>query len=783
MAYVENDGLTLLGIANSVAPGSDSSVRSPTSTTSDVRSPTRTSTEVRSPTRTSTETEAHTTGNFTATVTGGAGAGANTTVTINLPGYSDTQQELASRMSSSPETRAARDGGTTGLPSAARSQMSTEDLIMGSSVMGSSIMGALNDKGDDEFDNQIEDEDGSIYPTPGVEIGALKLACDRGSGSYAEDGRLEVAEDKVMENGEAQVGSAAMYGPTEIGQFAEDGASEIGHQYALDGATEIGLSAQANEAMATQLAEMSATINQALQRGNISEGYAQDLAQGVATLQQDLALDAAQAQVDAAQAARAQAQQAAQAHASRAPVRFSPSRARAFIGQFAQDGASEIGAGPFSSHGASEIGLRQYALDGASEIGRKKKSHLGDWSPEDQAKIGSAAMYGPTEIGGAWSPEEGEGGFVGGSWSPEEGEGGFVGNAWSPEEGEGGFVGGEIQAPFESFMLDDVRMGDWSPEAQGRIGAAAVTAVVAKARDNRQPSPPLKAVDADSPSEWPDNWTQGLTDVVVGVATATGSPDPFPLTSQFMLRCGAGMEPRYVRVDTESSYKKYRQDNSPEIQALHAKLNAHIADQHAHESSEETGTDDELFPDYGDADDIVMLGAAVDAAEKDKEVDLWMPRHFDGQISAWREGEFVCSSMRIPGFDGEVRICTTLEPLQKCINEMSRHAVEAGVPASTVVGVLPAMGCVLGAGTGLKEMSAAAPSIATRPEMKQPGSFVVRIEPKASPALCALAMLVLAVEHDVPGASDEWTNLVTLSPAPVKQAMGEAIALVKAMEK
>ena len=728
MAYVENDGLTLLGIANSVAPGSDSSVRSPTSTTSDVRSPTRTSTEVRSPTRTSTETEAHTTGNFTATVTGGAGAGANTTVTINLPGYSDTQQELASRMSSSPETRAARDGGTTGLPSAARSQMSTEDLIMGSSVMGSSIMGALNDKGDDEFDNQIEDEDGSIYPTPGVEIGALKLACDRGSGSYAEDGRLEVAEDKVMENGEAQVGSAAMYGPTEIGQFAEDGASEIGHQYALDGASE--------------------------------------------------------------------------------------------IGQFAQDGASEIGAGPFSSHGASEIG--QFAQDGASEIGRRKrKSHLGDWSPEDQAKIGSAAMYGPTEIGTAWSPEEGEGGFVGTawspeegeggfvglsasaalglsasaalglsasaalgtSWSPEEGEGGFVGTAWSPEEGEGGFVGGEIQAPFESFMLDDVRMGDWSPEAQGRIGAAAVTAVVAKARDNRQPSPPLKAVDADSPSEWPDNWTQGLTDVVVGVATATGSPDPFPLTSQFMLRCGAGMEPRYVRVDTESSYKKYRQDNSPEIQALHAKLNAHIADQHAHESSEETGTDDELFPDYGDADDIVMLGAAVDAAEKDKEVDLWMPRHFDGQISAWREGEFVCSSMRIPGFDGEVRICTTLEPLQKCINEMSRHAVEAGVPASTVVGVLPAMGCVLGAGTGLKEMSAAAPSIATRPEMKQPGSFVVRIEPKASPALCALAMLVLAVEHDVPGASDEWTNLVTLSPAPVKQAMGEAIALVKAMEK
>jgi hypothetical protein len=55
-------------------------VRSPTST--EVRSPTSTSTEVRSPT--STSTEAYTADNFTATVTGGAGDGANTTVNIYL---------------------------------------------------------------------------------------------------------------------------------------------------------------------------------------------------------------------------------------------------------------------------------------------------------------------------------------------------------------------------------------------------------------------------------------------------------------------------------------------------------------------------------------------------------------------------------------------------------------------------------------------------------------------------------------------------------------------------
>jgi hypothetical protein len=54
---------------------------SSTETDSSVRSPTKTSTEVRSPTRTATSTEAYTRGNVT--VTGGAGAGANTTVHIS----------------------------------------------------------------------------------------------------------------------------------------------------------------------------------------------------------------------------------------------------------------------------------------------------------------------------------------------------------------------------------------------------------------------------------------------------------------------------------------------------------------------------------------------------------------------------------------------------------------------------------------------------------------------------------------------------------------------------
>jgi hypothetical protein len=84
-------GLGLLGDPDAL-PSTSTDVRSPTSTRTEVRSPTSTSTEVRSPT--STSTEAYTQGNFTATVTGGAGAGANTTVTICPPAMQPDEGHL-----------------------------------------------------------------------------------------------------------------------------------------------------------------------------------------------------------------------------------------------------------------------------------------------------------------------------------------------------------------------------------------------------------------------------------------------------------------------------------------------------------------------------------------------------------------------------------------------------------------------------------------------------------------------------------------------------------------
>jgi hypothetical protein len=408
------------------------------------------------------------------------------------------------------------------------------------------------------------------------------------------------------------------------------------------------------------------------------------------------------------------------------------------MGQAALDGQSEIGS--YAMFGPTEIG--QAALDGQSEIGQAAldgQSEIGDWSPENGLSsdvMGSYAMYGSTEIGGV-----------------------------------------DLQAPFESFMMGPTGIG-------AEATAPAVVKVVEKARDNRQPPPPMKAVDCDAPID--DGYESDVAEFLIGAAVVTGH-DMFPLTTQFMQRAGAGSPPRYVRVDTEESYQQFRADHSAEMRELSdrvkdlaAKLDDHLHDPQAHEMSLEShghhGGEDDL---NADIQDLTILGEEVEAAEHAKRVDLWMPKRYQGLITAWREGANVCASLMLPGKDGTVRVCTSLEPVVKCIDEMSKHAAESGA-AETIVGVLPAMGCVLGAGTILKEVAAAAPAILARPEAQGKGSFVVRIEPKVNPAIAALAMLVMACKAGNAQACAEWENLGKSAPAPVRQAMQEAVTLAKA---
>lgn len=530
---------------------------------------------------------------------------------------------------------------------------------------------SLNDGQHDEFNSELEDEYifDAHYP-PGVEIGAgfdesdeespddqppLDLKHDYGSGSYAEDGRLEVAEDNLMMNGESQLGSAAMYGPTEIGADDDFEQQEVylEHQYEI--------------------------------------------------------------------------------------------------------GAADRGYG-------SEIGSTESADRGGSEIG-------------DARNNGYIAKYGPSEIGAAAAADR---------------DGYEIGAADRGYGSEIGADSADVMAPFESFMLDDVHMGEKFSNEFGidSVGAAAaadrpgyeigaspalaVAKVVEKARDNRQPPPPMRAVDAEAMMD--DDYDYGMTDMMIGVADVTGNPDPFPLTSQLMLRAGASTAPRFVRVDTEESYKVFRTENSPELAELAARLDAHMADPYAHGNGQNEPSSDLS----DDIEELVHIGAEADAAEDAKRIDLWMPKRFDGLVTAWKENGFVCTSMTLPGHDGEVRICTSLEPIVKCVSEMSRHAAESGVPASTVVGVISEMGCVLGAGTALKEMAAAAPAILARPEAQTKMPFMVRIEPKLNPALGALMMLVAACRQGNQQACAEWQKLGELSAGPVKQAMAEALQLAKA---
>ena len=123
--------------------------------------------------------------------------------------------------------------------------------------------------------------------------------------------------------------------------------------------------------------------------------------------------------------------------------------------------------------------------------------------------------------------------------------------------------------------------------------AAAVKQVVKTARDNRQPPPVMKAVDVNAPmSEDEDEAIRWFTDACIDVGCAIGAVEPFPLMTKLLQRFGAGQEkPRFVRVDTEESYKQFRVSSSPEMADYQArlrdladKLEAHVSDPYAHEN-------------------------------------------------------------------------------------------------------------------------------------------------------------------------------------------------------
>lgn len=510
----------------------------------------------------------------------------------------------------------------------------------------------------EEFASQIEDEDASIYPEPGVELG-MDLARDFGSGSRAMCGPEEILGERMSSG--IGYGPASEDGQSEIGSYAENGPSEIG-SYAEYGPSEVGAELADEEALRRTENALRAL------RGAGSLGYA----------------------------------------------------------AAAEDGQSEIGAYP--EDGASEIGA--YPEDGASEIG-------------------SYAEYGPSEVG-ASAAEEGQS---------------EIGYDEYPTEGVEDDLEDEARGAFDHN--DELDYAAYPEDGATEIGVA-VAKVVKKAKEKRVPAPPMDAVEVDAPTGSVDeDW--GLSDVVLGVDEAAGA-NLFPLTTELMKRAGSMTEPRIVRIDTDESYQQFRQENSDELRALRERLEEHIADTAAH------GGDVADFSDDIEEGmtDLVEMGAEVQAVEQAKLVNFVAPKKAKGHLTTWKEKDMVCASMRLPNG----KIATTMEPAENGIEEMAEYADEAEVPAGWIVGCLAEIGCVGAAGTAVKELAAATPSLNALTKKKK-GPCVVRIQPSTNPAISALAQLAMMCHMGNAQACAEMKALGEVAPGPLKLAMQEAVALAQ----
>jgi hypothetical protein len=181
----------------------------------------------------------------------------------------------------------------------------------------------------------------------------------------------------------------------------------------------------------------------------------------------------------------------------------------------------------------------------------------------------------------------------------------------------------------------------------------------------------------------------------------------------------------------------------------------------------------------GDIADLKHMGAEVAAIEEQKRIPLRMPKHFNGLVDAWREGDFAVASIVIPGADGDPRIVTAMEPVEKGMLEAAKAATESGAPAAIIVGYIDEIGETLAAANVIKDLASASPSILKRPEARGREPFMIRLAPKTSPALFALAALSRMCVAGDAKACDEWNRLAAASPPVVKQAMAEILAVMK----
>jgi len=289
--------------------------------------------------------------------------------------------------------------------------------------------------------------------------------------------------------------------------------------------------------------------------------------------------------------------------------------------------------------------------------------------------------------------------------------------------------------------FDDVapRVKEVPREAQ----VAAAREIVKQAQASRLPPPFLKVEPTSG-----DVGDVGMEDVLgelLGViAEESSTPAPFtpvdsydfPVTQKLHRKFKSAMpSPKVMRVDTEESYAKYmdgkRAPYIAELEQRVARAEAALA-QHASDG-------------HGAAMDV--LGADVEQAKQraltgGDEIPMSLPPGTEKHVKVWQDGDQICCSMRLPGPDGKARIATSSSPVERHIEEVLCYTEDAGVNPMEVMGALPLMAQILGGGSLVTQIAAAAPELLARPEVKAGKPFVGKVTPVSDPAVAAIMALL-----------------------------------------
>jgi len=290
--------------------------------------------------------------------------------------------------------------------------------------------------------------------------------------------------------------------------------------------------------------------------------------------------------------------------------------------------------------------------------------------------------------------------------------------------------------------FDDVapRVKEVSRETQ----VAAAREIVRQAQASRLPAPFLRV--EPSTGDVGDVDVEDVLGELLGVIEDDESDAPapftpvdsydFPVTQKLHRKFKAALpSPKVMRVDTEESYKKFMDEKrAPYIAELEqrvARAEAALA-QHASDG-------------HGVAMDV--LGADVEQAKQraltgGDEIPMSLPPGTEKHVKVWQDGGQICCSMRLPGPDGKVRIATASSPVERHVEEVLCYTEDGDVNPMEVMGALPMMAQILGGGSLVTQIAAAASELLARPEVKAGKPFVGKVTPVSDPAVAAIMALL-----------------------------------------